>query len=113
MSYCQPLGIPHSEILEWAPEDLSKALAFKLEEAGRCQMCGTADWEWEQDRRAYEPVIHICHGCYLKDIKNEELDNAPGRQVILVPPETITYEQRLAQVERAKERQRLEREGRV
>lgn len=57
--------MPHSEFLAWDDEDRMKALAFLMEKAERCQMCGTAPWEWEQNRHAYEAVEHFCHGCYL------------------------------------------------
>jgi len=30
-----------------------------MEKAARCQMCGTADWEWEADRYAYEPAVRL------------------------------------------------------
>ena len=48
------------------PERVAKALAFMLEKSARCDMCGTAEWEWEADRRAYEPVEKFCMGCYLR-----------------------------------------------
>ena len=50
--------------MEWDPEDRSKALAFLFEKGERCQMCGTAEWEWDENRHAYEPVLRTCWGCY-------------------------------------------------
>ena len=60
-------------------------MAWKLEEAARCSLCGTADWEWAEDQYAYEPQEQWCKGCYLKDITNETKDNLPGTTVRLIP----------------------------
>lgn len=65
-------------------------MAWKIEESSRCQMCGTAEWEWEANRFAYEPVQKRCQGCYLKDIANEDDQNAPGTTVVLLPPTSVT-----------------------
>ena len=47
-------------------------------------MCGTADWEWEEDRFAYEPVLHQCWGCYYKSVYYDSLGKpAPGTTVEL------------------------------
>jgi hypothetical protein len=85
MSYCYEQGIPHSEFLDWTPEDRAKVLAFMLEKASRCDMCGTAEWEWDADRRAYEPVEKFCMGCYLKHMANEGGGSMPGTNVVMEP----------------------------
>lgn len=50
--------------------DRTKMLAFALEKAERCVMCGTGSWEWDPavggSRHAYEPVEKFCPGCYAK-----------------------------------------------
>lgn len=53
-------------------------------EGEKCALCGTADWEWEEDKFAYEPVVHACMGCYYKSVYNESLGKpAPGTTVEL------------------------------
>jgi hypothetical protein len=94
MGYCYDKAIPHSEFMEWDGVDRSKILAYRMEEASKCQMCGTAPWEWEEDRFAYEPVQHMCHGCYLKDIASETEQNTPGVSVILLPSRAVTDDMR-------------------
>lgn len=75
--------MPHSEFMEWEQEDQAKAIAFVFEDAERCQMCGTAEWEWEENRRAYEPVLSTCWGCYYKEIAREGQEIGPGVTVRL------------------------------
>ena len=81
--------MPHSQFMEWDPEDRAKALAFMFEEASRCQMCGTADWEWDENKHAYEPVLQTCWGCYYKEIAREGEEIGPGVTVILEKPGTM------------------------
>lgn len=86
MSYCSDKGIPHSEFLEWDPEDRAKVLAFLMENSERCSNCGTASWEWEENRFAYTPVDHFCQGCYQKSVFSDTMSNAlPGTNVRLIP----------------------------
>lgn len=86
MRFCNSIGIPHSAFLTWEPEDQSKALAYMVEDAVRCDMCGTADWEWQEDRFAYEPVEMICHGCEAKELLSQNKENrGAGRYIALEP----------------------------
>lgn len=85
MSYCFEKGISHDEFLSWSPESRAKTLAYAMEQAERCQLCGTAEWEWNENRHAYEPESHYCHGCYLKSVATEGEGNLPGTTVELVP----------------------------
>ena len=86
MSYCYENAIPHSVFLEWEPEDKAKALAFAIEKSERCDMCGTAPWEWEENRFAYTAVDEFCKGCYQKSIfEDQESTSLPGTNVKLVP----------------------------
>jgi hypothetical protein len=94
MRYCFEHGIPHSDFMDWEPEDRAKTLAYLFEEAERCQMCGTADWEWQENRHAYEPVLITCLGCYYKEIAREGQDIGPGVTVRLEKPGTIQAAQR-------------------
>lgn len=100
VSYCYEKGIPHSEFLNWLPEDRAKAMAFQLEQATRCGMCGTAEWEWEANRRAYEPVEKFCMGCYLKHCAGEEAGSMPGTTIALTPSHSAKNAQRLAKMRR-------------
>lgn len=104
MRVCHDYGIPHSTFLDWSIEDRHKAIAYLLEEAIRCQMCGTSDWEWDPNqggkRLAYEPVEKICWGCYYKARATEEDSSMPGSSVTLVPTSGIEYARSLVNRQR-------------
>lgn len=102
MSYCYEKGIPHSEFLGWSDEDRAKTLAYALEAAERCTLCGTAPWEWKENRFAYAPEEHRCHGCYVKQTYAESINSLPGTTVRLVP----NTPQRRAQQEIAERKRR-------
>jgi hypothetical protein len=110
MALCQKYRIPHSVFLEWDEDDRAKALAFAIEEGQRCQMCGTAPWEWDENKYAYEPTAQLCKGCYLKDTAQEDSKNLPGTTVVLVPSSAITSEdrERRLELERRARRDELE-----
>lgn len=62
--------------------------AVVLEQAAICPMCGTAQWQWDEDPNAFVPMIHIDHGCMIKDRFADSMRNAPkqpGSSVRLVP----------------------------
>lgn len=80
---CDDYGIPHSEFLGWSNKDRAKALAFKYEKNDRCQLCGTAPWEWEDNKHAYVPDEHFCLGCYMKHMANEDHKRLPGTTIEL------------------------------
>lgn len=98
MSWCKDAGIPHSEFLRWDVDDRAKILAFMLEEGTKCALCGTAEWEWDEeqggDRRAYEPVERFCMGCHLKDIASDG-QMTPGSSITLIATRTRAYAQDL------------------
>ena len=100
MSYCYEKGIPHSEFMTWDPDDRSKTLAYLLEDASKCGMCGTAEWEWDKDRRAYEAVEKFCMGCYLKHVVGEESGQTPGMSITLQPARGQMSSRRLAKMKR-------------
>jgi len=100
MAYCNEHGIPHSEFLDWPPEDRAKALAFLMEKGLRCDMCGTAEWEWDADRRAYEPVEKFCMGCYLKHMADEGGGQMPGTSIVMEPSRSQKAAQRLQRLKR-------------
>jgi hypothetical protein len=87
LGYCVDNAIPHSVWLEkWSAEDRSKVVAYMMEQADRCDFCGTAPWEWDENRFAYEPEDHFCQGCYYKSIYSDsESQSLPGTNVRLVP----------------------------
>lgn len=108
MSFCNEKGIPHSVFLEWKPEDRAKALAFIMESSLRCSQCGTAPWEWEQNRFAYAAVEEFCQGCYQKSVFNDqEAKSLPGTNVKLVPTTPMMKAKMAVQ---AKKRARLNKE---
>lgn len=86
MEYCGERGLPHSQFLEWDEEDRAKVLAWVYENSLRCPSCGTAEWEWEQNKFAYHPVERICRGCELKELGRSDTDHA-GVYVTLEPQE--------------------------
>ena len=86
MSYCFERGIPHSKFLKWDPEDRAKTIAYALEQGLRCNMCGTALWEWEENRFAFTAIDEFCQGCYQKAIFSDtQSTSLPGTNVKLVP----------------------------
>lgn len=107
--FCNEKGLPHSEFLSWAPEDRAKAVAFEIEKGQRCQMCGTAPWEWDPEqggsKTAYEPVEHFCHGCYQREYMQDGTKNAPGVRIELGRTGTVESAQRRMRAQRmSKER---------
>lgn len=112
MRFCNDKGIRHSKFLKWSQDDQAKALAYLFEDAERCPMCGTADWEWQGNKHAYEPVLKTCLGCYYKEVAREGQDIGPGVTVSLEKPGTMqsaqrqVAEARLARRDRAAERAR-------
>ena len=86
MSYCFEKGIPHSKFLKWDAEDRAKTIAFAMESAQRCNMCGTAPWEWDENKFAYTALDDFCQGCYQKAMYSEQQGSSlPGTNVKLVP----------------------------
>lgn len=90
MEYCEEKAIPHSEFLaRWDPTDRAKVLAVRLERAGRCQKCGTSEWQWEADPFAFEPIAKRCKGCHLVSVVRDDLPTGDMvTEVLLVPPNT-------------------------
>jgi hypothetical protein len=86
MAFCNEHGIPHSEFLDWDPEDRAKAMAFVAEYAIRCQLCGTAKWEWDENKFAFTAVEEFCQGCYQKQVFSDQQGSSlPGTNVKLIP----------------------------
>lgn len=50
-------------------------------------MCGTSEWEWREDRFAYEAATRTCFGCQRLDAAREEHRTAPGVSMVLIPKE--------------------------
>lgn len=82
MKWCADHGLPHSHLLSWSVEDRSKLMAHLTEP--RCTKCGTGEWEWDEDRGAYEAVLHVCRGCEVLDFANEDFERRPGAKFVLV-----------------------------
>src|SRR4051812_40774097 len=105
MGYCHDKGIPHSVFLEWEPEDRAKVVAYSLEEASRCSLCGTARWEWDENRYAYTAVDEFCQGCYQKSaFSDQESKSLPGTNVKLVPTTPMMRAQMTVQAKKRREK---------
>jgi hypothetical protein len=108
MQFCNENGIPHSEFLTWNPEDRAKAMAFVMETALRCNLCGTAPWEWEDNKFAYQATEEFCKGCYQKAVFTDtQSKSLPGTNVKLVPTTPMMKARMAVQ---AKKRARLRKE---
>jgi hypothetical protein len=106
MAFCYERGIPHSTFLQWDPEDKAKVIAFILEKAARCSSCGTAPWEWENNKFAYTAVDELCQGCYQKTVYQDTMGKPlPGTNVKLVP--TTPYFKAKMMVSAMKRRKKL------
>jgi hypothetical protein len=105
-------GIPHSKFLEWDSDDRSKLVAYLLEQGERCDMCGTASWEWEENRFAYEPISSFCQGCYQKQVFSDtEHDSLAGTTVTLIPVTSLRKAERKVAAERMREMQKRDKEA--
>lgn len=110
MSYCYDHAIPHSKFLQWEPEDKAKVMAYAMEKASRCMQCGTAPWEWEENKFAYTAVEELCMGCYQKSVYSEaESRSLPGTNVKLIP---MTPELKAQMLVKARKRERMMRKRR-
>lgn len=94
LDFCATGPIPHSVFLDWSPDDRAKALSHFIESKLRCTMCGTAEWEWNQDRFAYEPVLHVCRGCEMREAEQKEMESRPGHTIRLAPSKGSEAEER-------------------
>lgn len=101
MGWCSDKGIPHSQLLEWDEEDRAKLHAWLIEETGRCPLCGTMHWEWEENRFAYTAVEKSCPGCYARHIAGEETGRLPGTTIVLVPTTSALIESQRLGYEKA------------
>jgi len=61
-----------------------KLLAWLAEDALRCKMCGTTDYEWDADKYAYIPSVQVCRGCAMRDNSKEMAKDVPGGTVVLL-----------------------------
>lgn len=86
--------------------DRAKALAFLLEKGERCVLCGTAEWEWKENRFAYEAVSRHCKGCMIKEAASEGSERTPGVTIELRPTGTQESAQRVL---KARDRQKRRR----
>lgn len=86
LTYCVPIGLPHSQFQSWSDEDQDKALAFRRRERSLCPGCGTSKEEWRVDPDAYLADVEVCHGCERVELENEnDVAKAKGAKVGLLP----------------------------
>jgi len=50
-------------------------------------MCGSSEWEWKEDRYAYESAAHTCKGCQILDAARDGEKPGPGVRMVLIPKE--------------------------
>lgn len=95
MTFCNEQAMPHSEFLSWDQDDRDKAVAQMMEKSGYCSLCGTAEWEWEENPHAYTPEERVCRGCYMKESASEDAGSMHGTSIELVPatPEVLERQQ--------------------
>lgn len=90
MSYCAPLGIPHSEFLGWEHDDQDKALAWHRQQNESCNRCGTHPDDWKATRFPYTHGIEVCRGCEMLDwTREDEAAKGPGRYPVLKPSKSL------------------------
>lgn len=66
-------------------------VAHALEAATRCGMCGTAEWEWLEEKFPYMPIQRVCQGCQAKDLMRDDHQRPPpGSAIVLVPQKVGT-----------------------
>ena len=88
LSYCVPLGIPHSEFLNWDPDDQDKALAYVRDQGSRCGGCGTRKDDWEDDPDAFVGWHERCPGCERLEQERANVEkDAKGIRYRLLPRE--------------------------
>jgi hypothetical protein len=56
-----------------------------LERADTCPSCGTAEHTWREDPYAYEPILHTCRGCQLRElVQDDDTPKPKGTSVRLI-----------------------------
>lgn len=110
LDFCATGPIPHSAFLSWSPDDRAKALSHYIEKSLRCTLCGTAQWEWDRDQFAYEPVEHHCIGCAMREGAQKEMEPRNGVTVTLARASGAEAEQRHRMRDAFAERSRLDAE---
>ena len=67
--------------LAWTDEDQGKALGWSLQQRGRCNSCGTFDWQWPNEGRDSDVVADwfTCAGCEKLENVVERVRDMPGQ----------------------------------
>lgn len=100
LSYCVPLGIPHSVFRRWRDDDRAKALEFIREQNRRCGSCGTRKDEWAEDPDVYVGDIEICEGCArIEQERENDIAKRPGAKIGLLPRRAAVTKMRNANEE--------------
>ena len=87
MADCGPRGIALSAFLGWPQDDQDAALAWQARESSRCGGCGTYEADWDDDRRAWVPEVHLCPGCeQLESTREKQPPGFHGVHVRLTRP---------------------------
>lgn len=100
--YAVDKGIPWKKyVKDWDLESRSVVQAVLAERALRCQVCGTAPWEWEDadgllNPGAFRATSHVCLGDAAMDKLRKSQENGPsvpGSSIRLVPEEVWVAQQ--------------------
>ena len=73
--------------MAWDEDDQGKALAWQIEQRGRCGVCGTFAFEHE-DGPAYEADGLHCDGCEALEVekaRRADQPETPGVHLVLYP----------------------------
>jgi hypothetical protein len=101
LSYCVPLGIPHSVFTgrvvrpgvdpEWTEEDQDKVLAWNREQSKVCPSCRSRRDLWHQHDKSNPPYmgqLDVCPGCELLAQERRNIpEGADHIQAYIVPTE--------------------------
>ena len=68
-------------------DDRIKLLAWLTEDSQRCSMCGTSDWQWDEEKYAFIPSVQVCRGCAMRDSARDMAKDVPGSTIILLSGE--------------------------
>lgn len=100
--YAVDKGIPwHEYLARWTNADRAIVQAVLAEHALRCQICGTAPWEWENadgslNPGAFRAVSSVCLGdAALERMRKSQEGGSgvPGSSLRLVPEDVVLSQQ--------------------
>ena len=73
--------------MAWEADDQGKAIAWQIEQRGKCNICGTYAFEHD-DGPGYEADGLHCYGCEaleIEKIRRADSPQTPGDHLVLYP----------------------------